>query len=77
MLAGGDRAGALRQIDTIERILRDELGIGLSPEGYDLRVTALDSPAWVPPAARARHRAGAGTAARQPGHADARVLPDP
>jgi pimeloyl-ACP methyl ester carboxylesterase len=50
MLAGGDRAGALRQIDTIERILLDELGIGLSPEGYDLRVTALDSPAWVPPA---------------------------
>jgi DNA-binding SARP family transcriptional activator/pimeloyl-ACP methyl ester carboxylesterase len=50
MLAGGDRAGALRQIDTIEQILRDELGIGLSPEGYDLRVTALDTPVRVPAA---------------------------
>jgi len=50
MLARGDRAGALRQIDTIEQILRDELGIGLSPEGYDLRIQALDSPISVPPA---------------------------
>ncbi len=49
MLARGDRTGALRQLDTIEQILRDELGIGLSPEGYDLRVRALDSPVSVPP----------------------------
>jgi DNA-binding SARP family transcriptional activator/pimeloyl-ACP methyl ester carboxylesterase len=48
MLARGDRAGALRQLDTIEQILRDELGIGLSPEGYDLRLQALDSPVSVP-----------------------------
>lgn len=50
MLARGDRVGALRQIDAIEQILRDELGIGLSPEGYDLRIRALDSPVSVPPA---------------------------
>jgi DNA-binding SARP family transcriptional activator/alpha-beta hydrolase superfamily lysophospholipase len=64
MLAGGDRAGALRQIDTIEQILRDELGIGLSPEGYDLRVTVLDSPVQVPPAV-----AGATGSAQAPRHA--------
>jgi DNA-binding SARP family transcriptional activator/pimeloyl-ACP methyl ester carboxylesterase len=52
ILARGDRTGALRQIDTIEQILRDELGIGLSPEGYELRVRALDSPVSVPSAAR-------------------------
>jgi DNA-binding SARP family transcriptional activator/pimeloyl-ACP methyl ester carboxylesterase len=50
MLARGDRTGALRQIDAIEQVLRDELGIGLSPEGYDLRVKALDSPVSVPSA---------------------------
>ena len=48
MLGRGDRTGALRQIDTIEQILRDDLGIGLSPEGYELRVRALDSPVQVP-----------------------------
>jgi DNA-binding SARP family transcriptional activator/pimeloyl-ACP methyl ester carboxylesterase len=62
MLARGDRAGALRQIDTIEQILRDELGIGLSPEGYDLRVTALDGPVSVPPAVE--HAAGSAQAPR-------------
>jgi DNA-binding SARP family transcriptional activator len=50
MLARGDRTGTLRQIDIIEQILRDELGIGLSPEGYDLRVKALDSPVSLPSA---------------------------
>lgn len=48
MLARGDRAGALRQIDQIERILTSELGIGLSPEGLDLRIEALDTPVGVP-----------------------------
>lgn len=49
MLDRGDRAGALRQIDEIERILEDELGIGLSPEALDLRIEALDTPVVVPP----------------------------
>ncbi|MGB8022054.1 MAG: alpha/beta fold hydrolase [Candidatus Nanopelagicales bacterium] len=48
MLDHGDRAGALGQIDTIERILEDELGIGLSPEALDLRIEALDTPVVVP-----------------------------
>lgn len=46
----GNRAGALRQIDVLEQILRDELGIGLSPEAYDLRIQALDTPVSVPAA---------------------------
>lgn len=48
LLAGGDRAGALRRLDELERVLRDELGIGPSPEAYDLRVRALDTPVSVP-----------------------------
>jgi pimeloyl-ACP methyl ester carboxylesterase/DNA-binding SARP family transcriptional activator len=48
LLAHGDRAGALHQIDAIERILDEELGIGLSPEGIDLRIEALDTPVGVP-----------------------------
>lgn len=48
LLARGDRAGALRQLDVIEQVLRDELGIGLSPEGFDLRMQALDTPATAP-----------------------------
>ena len=32
LLAGGDRAEALRQLDVLEHVLRDELGIGPSPE---------------------------------------------
>lgn len=59
LLARGDRAGALRQIDAIERILDEELGIGLSPEGIDLRIQALDTPVGLPaasPAVRARPR---------------------
>ncbi len=32
-LASGDRGGALRQLDLLEQILRDELGIGPSPRG--------------------------------------------
>ncbi len=47
LLAGGDRTGALRQLDVLEQILREELGIGLSPEAYDLRIQALDTPASV------------------------------
>lgn len=44
----GDRAGALRVIARIERVLREELGIGLSPEGAALRARALDSAAPMP-----------------------------
>jgi pimeloyl-ACP methyl ester carboxylesterase/DNA-binding SARP family transcriptional activator len=60
LLSTGDRAGALRQLDVLERILRDELGIGPSPEAYDLRVRALDTPVNAPPPARSttpRHAA--------------------
>ena len=57
MLARGDRAGALQQIGEIERILEDELGIGLSPESFALRVEALDSPVGVPAAAAPRSTA--------------------
>jgi hypothetical protein len=59
MLTAGDRAGALHQIDAIERVLADELGIGLSPEGIDLRIEALDPPVGAParvPARPARPR---------------------
>ena len=48
LLGRGDRVGALRQIDRIEAILREELGIGLSPEGYDLRIAALDTAVTLP-----------------------------
>ncbi|MET0740080.1 MAG: alpha/beta fold hydrolase [Candidatus Nanopelagicales bacterium] len=48
MLFVGDRVGALRQVDVLEQILRDELGIGLSPEAYDMRVAALDTQVAVP-----------------------------
>lgn len=44
LLARGDRAGALRQLDVLEQVLRDEFGIGPSPEAYDLRMRALDGP---------------------------------
>ena len=54
LLARGDRAGALRQLDRLEQVLRDELGIGPSPEAYDLRVRALDTPVAAP--ARPRRR---------------------
>lgn len=62
MLDRGDRAGALGQIDAIERLLEDELGIGLSPEGRDLRIEAIDTPVGVPatgPAAAQPTRTGA------------------
>jgi DNA-binding SARP family transcriptional activator/pimeloyl-ACP methyl ester carboxylesterase len=48
LLDSGNRSGALREVDRIETVLRDELGIGLSPEGYDLRVTALDTAVALP-----------------------------
>ncbi len=48
LLARGDRAGALHQVDLIEQILQSELGIGLSPEGIDLRIEALDTPVGAP-----------------------------
>ena len=51
-LEQGDRAGALRQLDLLEHVLRDELGVGLSPEAYDLRIRALDTPVTAPPAVR-------------------------
>lgn len=48
LLAAGDRAGALRRLDVLEQVLRVELGIGLSPEAYDLRISALDTPVSAP-----------------------------
>jgi DNA-binding SARP family transcriptional activator/pimeloyl-ACP methyl ester carboxylesterase len=48
LLDDGDRGAALRQIARIESVLRDELGIGLSPEAYDLRSVALDTPVSLP-----------------------------
>jgi pimeloyl-ACP methyl ester carboxylesterase/DNA-binding SARP family transcriptional activator len=75
MLARGDRAGALRQIDAIERILEDDLGIGLSPEALDLRIEALDTPVVAPPLTKpARTRAlprHAGLATQRLGFCDA------
>ncbi|MFZ2014372.1 MAG: alpha/beta fold hydrolase [Nocardioides sp.] len=47
-IADGDRSGALRLLDELERVLREELGIGLSPEAYDLRLKALDAPIALP-----------------------------
>jgi DNA-binding SARP family transcriptional activator/pimeloyl-ACP methyl ester carboxylesterase len=55
LLEGGDRAGALRQLDVLEQVLRDELGIGPSPEVYDLRVRALDTPVATPRPAAPRY----------------------
>jgi DNA-binding SARP family transcriptional activator/pimeloyl-ACP methyl ester carboxylesterase len=52
LLAAGDRAGALRQLDLLEQTLRDELGIGPSPEAYHLRIQALDTPVDAPRPAR-------------------------
>jgi pimeloyl-ACP methyl ester carboxylesterase/DNA-binding SARP family transcriptional activator len=60
LLCAGDRTGALRQLDVLEQVLRDELGIGPSPEAYDLRVRALDTPVNAPLPARSstpRHAA--------------------
>jgi pimeloyl-ACP methyl ester carboxylesterase/DNA-binding SARP family transcriptional activator len=62
LLSKGDRAGALRQIDVIEQTLRDELGIGLSPEGYDLRIQALDTPVNAPEPVQPRAPRHAGLA---------------
>ena len=70
MLAAGDRPGALRQLDLLEQVLRDELGIGLSPEAYDLRVRALDTPVAAPARDAAPRYAGLG---RQ----TIRLLPNP
>ena len=48
LLDHGDRTGALRQIGRIERVLREELGIGLSPEATRLRAAALKSTVALP-----------------------------
>jgi DNA-binding SARP family transcriptional activator/pimeloyl-ACP methyl ester carboxylesterase len=48
LLARGDRSAALHRLDLLEQVLRDELGIGPSPEAYDLRVRALDTPVAAP-----------------------------
>jgi pimeloyl-ACP methyl ester carboxylesterase/DNA-binding SARP family transcriptional activator len=58
LLAAGDRAGALRQLDLLERALRDEFGIGPSPEAHELRARVLDNPVAAPgqtPPAAPRH----------------------
>jgi pimeloyl-ACP methyl ester carboxylesterase/DNA-binding SARP family transcriptional activator len=48
LLAAGDRAGALRQLDLLEQMLRDELGIGPSPEAHELRARALGTAVTAP-----------------------------
>jgi pimeloyl-ACP methyl ester carboxylesterase/DNA-binding SARP family transcriptional activator len=58
MLSHGDRSGALRLLDTLEQTLRHELGIGPSPEVYDLRVHALDTPVSPPATEPAPRYAG-------------------
>jgi pimeloyl-ACP methyl ester carboxylesterase/DNA-binding SARP family transcriptional activator len=60
MLSRGDRSGALRLLDAVEQTLRDELGIGPSPEVYDLRVGALDTPVSAPVSPPAPRYAGLG-----------------
>jgi DNA-binding SARP family transcriptional activator/pimeloyl-ACP methyl ester carboxylesterase len=49
----GDRAGARRQFEMLERVLRDELGIGTSAEALAVRDRADDTP--LPAAAQPRH----------------------
>ncbi len=58
LLVGGDRAGALRQLDTLEQVLRDELGIGPSPEAYEMRMRALDTTVVAPKPDPAPRHAG-------------------
>ena len=41
----------LRQLDALEQVLREELGIGLSPEAYDLR-ERRGTPRWPRPQRR-------------------------
>ena len=48
LLAAGDRAGALRQLNLLEQTVKDELGIGPSPEAYHLRAQVLDTPVTAP-----------------------------
>ena len=70
LLIAGDRSGALRQLDVLEQVLRDEMGIGPSPEAYDLRIQALDTPVHAPRPTRPpapRHR--------RTGPADGALLP--
>jgi len=52
----------LRQLDALEQVLREELGIGLSPEAYDLR-ERRGTPRWPRP----QRRPGTGLA-RQSAH---------
>jgi DNA-binding SARP family transcriptional activator/pimeloyl-ACP methyl ester carboxylesterase len=58
MLSRGDRSGALRLLDALEQTLRDELGIGPSPEFHELRVGALDTPVSAPASEPAPRYAG-------------------
>lgn len=46
----GDRNGALRQFERLERALRQELGVGLSPSAAALRTRVLRMPAPAAPA---------------------------
>jgi DNA-binding SARP family transcriptional activator/pimeloyl-ACP methyl ester carboxylesterase len=56
LLEAGDRAGARRQFEVLERILRDELGIGPSAESVAVFGRAREEAATAVPAERApRH----------------------
>jgi DNA-binding SARP family transcriptional activator len=43
LAAGGDRAAALRQFERLEHALRQELGVGLSPEAARLRTSLMSA----------------------------------
>ena len=60
LLAAGDRAGALRQLNLLEQTLKDELGIGPSPEADHLRAQVLGTPvtAAIPAQPAAPRHAG-------------------
>src|SRR5690606_12847579 len=67
----GDRNGALRQFERLERALRQELGVGLSPTAQALRERVLRMPAPAAPPGP-EHRTGR----RRPRRAD-RTHPGP
>ena len=69
LLIAGDRSGALRQLDVLEQVLRDEMGIGPSPEAYDLRI----QPSTL--CTRAEANAASSAPARRTGPADGALLP--
>lgn len=54
LVRAGDRSGALRQFERLERALRVELGVGLSRDALRLREDVLAMPSPIPAAAEQR-----------------------